>query len=138
MPKQHYSQPTGKATTGKKHQDQKSQVQKSTNEEDPSQARRQEADRGPLKPTNKEDPWAGSKTLKPTNKEGPCTPTPPLELPAATRLLKEKGSRGRECTLYSTHPQKTTAHGGTAQAAQHARGSSSAAARRWPAGQPAD
>ena len=35
--------------------------QKSTNKEDPSQARRQEADRGPLKPTNKEGPWQEAK-----------------------------------------------------------------------------
>ena len=40
----------------------RSKVQKSTNEEDPSQARRQEADRSPLKPTNKERPWQEAKS----------------------------------------------------------------------------
>ena len=40
----------------------RAKVQKSTNKEDPSQARRQEADRGPLKPTNKEDPWQEAKS----------------------------------------------------------------------------
>ena len=39
----------------------KGKVQKSTNEEDPNQARRREADRSPLKPTNKEGPWREAK-----------------------------------------------------------------------------
>ena len=36
--------------------------QKLTNEEDPSQAGRQEADRSPLKPTNEEGPWPEAKS----------------------------------------------------------------------------
>ena len=36
-------------------------VQKSTNEEDPNQARRQKADRGPLKPTTRKAPGQEAK-----------------------------------------------------------------------------
>ena len=57
--RRHYSQPYRKAPTGAMLPG-KTEEQKPTIEEDPHQARRQEADRSPM-------PLAGSKMLKPTN-----------------------------------------------------------------------